>query len=185
MNGEIRELYAKLDALKIETANLRLASLVAGRRYEEAHTTIRELTRISLDAARRAATAAENAVLATKKAASLACEVASHNTFELADKAVHAAMAAAAAAIEGAAAAAAATDAAAKAAAHEPEKWALASVMEDISKAAAETKRVIEGATEAVILVHAAADLVSTSVFRVDGARVGARSKLTTPRELR
>lgn len=137
MNDEAEKLHAKLAALEKETANLRLGSIVTGRRYAEAQVSLKELTAISLTAARRAAVAVEKAVLATKKAASVAEQLAPQLTSGTEDMAaqrarkavatsVEAAAAAAEAAVEAAAAAAAAAGIAVHTAEHESEKNALA-----------------------------------------------------------
>jgi hypothetical protein len=150
MNGEIKELYAKLAALESEAEKMRLASIVVGRGYSEAQRSLKELTVVSLDTARRAAAAVDNALLATKRAASTAKEAAPHSAFGAARLAAQAASAASAAAVEAAAAAHAAALAAVQAAEHESEKSAFELAREIAAKARAEARRAMEAAKEAV-----------------------------------
>jgi len=76
MTEKIKELKAKLAGLEHEAANMRLGFMVASRQHGEAKAAMYLLAALSLTAARRAAVAVDNAVLATKKAAAAAKDVA-------------------------------------------------------------------------------------------------------------
>lgn len=174
MNEEtIEELHAKLTALESETADLRLDYLVTSRRYDEAQVSLKKLTALSLTAATRAAVAVEKAVLATRKAASVAEQLAPHVSgaenlaAQRAGQAVatsaDAAAASAEAAVEAAAAAAAAAAIAIHTAELEPEKNELAAAAATANEAAAGGKRAIESALQAVKIAKAVAEFMNPS----------------------
>ena len=158
MGGEIEALRVKLDALEREAADTRLSILSVSRQYNEAKAAMQQLADLSLDAARRAAVAADNAVIATKKAAAAAREVATMNSFAPANAALQAANAAAGAAVEAATAATQAVAAASRAAAQETEKTAYTKVMQSVAKAEVEAKRVMANAGEAIKLAYQATE---------------------------
>lgn len=163
LKDHTEELREKLDALEIEAANLRLNLSVMTGKHEEAKAVLSELVASSLTAAKLAAFAADNAVLAAKKAVVTAEQVAAVNQFLPSIVAVQAASAAASAAVDSATAASRAVAAAALAAAHEDNKTVNNVLMHNVAKAEAEAKRAFANALEAVRLAFAVAErLVST-----------------------
>ena len=103
-----RKITAKLIQLEAEIATLRDGYLAVNKRYSEALLSMKQLTDFSLEAALRAASAAEKCALACKNAASAAIRAAEASVIEAVNSAVEAASLAAIAAAESAAAASAA-----------------------------------------------------------------------------
>ena len=174
MNEEAEGLQARLAALENEIVYLRLDYLVTSRRYAKAQVSLKELTALSLTAATRAAVAVEKAVLATRKAASVAEQLApqlvsgaaglaTQRAEEVVATSVDAAAAAAEAAVEAAAAAAAAAAIAVHTAEHEPEKNALAAATAMATEAEAGGKRAMESALQAVKVAFALTQIVNSS----------------------
>lgn len=183
MIDETEQLHARLASLEKEIANLRLGSTLTDRRYADAQASLKELTSLSLTTAIRAAVAVETAVLATKKAASVAERLAPQAVFDTTDTATQlagsaaitsfqAAAAAAETAVEAAVAAATTAKMAVRAVEHESEKRALEAAATATAEAAAAGKRAVDNVVQAVQLAKAVAEFMKSK--KSHGSQFGA-----------
>lgn len=147
-------IFAKLAALDSEVVTLREGYLVLNKRYSEALASMKALTAHTLEAAIRAAIAAEKSALACKNASAAAMLAADIPMIEAVDAAAASAGLAALAASEAAAAASAAAAAAASVAAFQAEETALQASAE----AASATTRATAAAADAVKMANEAAE---------------------------
>jgi len=152
------KIYARLTELENEVVTLRDGYLVVNKRYSQALLSMKALTTSTLEAAIRAATAAEKSSLACKNATVAATAAAAVPVIEAAEAAAGAAGLAALAAAEAAAAASAAASAAAAAAAFQAEETAV----QASSEAAAATARATAAAAAAAKLALDAAAVART-----------------------
>ena len=134
-------IHAKIAQLEADIASLRDGYMIVNKRYTQTLVSLKQLTQNALEAALRAATAAEKAALASKNATAAALSSASAKIIGALHAAVEAASLAAVSAAEAAAASSAAAAAAASAAAIQAE--------ESSTQAAAESARATLRATEA------------------------------------
>ena len=104
MTKDLQNIYAKLVILETEVSDLRQGYVIINRRYSNALASLKDLTALATEAAKRSANGAIKAAEAAKNASTAATEAAAIPVLKAADAAADAASAAAESAIEAAAA---------------------------------------------------------------------------------